>query len=111
MLPIPCGNLKLLNNLLYGNQIKSAIRKKAEFECKSEAHKKSSLFGGTETWFSYEGKIIDSQGNSVDFRTLRKSNGKWPDDQDSSDEVGDRATLEEFRQEIRQTRTMNRLLN
>ncbi|MFI5155310.1 MAG: hypothetical protein ACHQEM_03965 [Chitinophagales bacterium] len=83
-----------------GTKLNLPSGKKAEFECKSVQHKKSSLFGGTETWFSYEGKIIDSQGNSSAFRTLRKSNGKWPDDLNSSDEVGDKLTLEEFRREI-----------
>jgi len=83
-----------------GTKLNLPSGKKAEFECKSVQHKKTSFFGGTETWFSYEGQIIDQTGNSSLFKTLRKSNGKWPDDLDSSEEVGDRATLQEFRHEV-----------
>ena len=83
-----------------GTKLSLPSGKKAEFECKSVQHKKSSIFGGTETWYSYEGQIVDPQGNSSAFRTLRRANGKWPDDLNSTDEVGERSTLEEFRKEI-----------
>jgi hypothetical protein len=83
-----------------GTNLNLPSGKKAEFECKSVQHKKSSIFGGTETWFSYEGRITDQEGKSSSFKTLRKANGKWPDDLNSSDEIGDRATLEEFRHEV-----------